>query len=115
MKTPPLGFGVVGTGGIASDFVRALRRSKRCRVVGVCGSSPAKARAFADRYGLGIAEPSLGDLALRPEVQAVYIATPHPFHEAQAIEAIEAGKHVLCEKPLTLDAASTERAAAACS
>jgi predicted dehydrogenase len=109
MKTAPLGFGVVGTGSVASDFLRALRHSKRCRVVGVCGSSPAKARVFADRHGLGIAERSLGELVLRPEVQAIYIATPHPLHEAQAIEAIEAGKHVLCEKPLALDAAAAER------
>jgi predicted dehydrogenase len=109
MKTAPLGFGVVGTGSIASDFVRALRHSKRCRVLGVCGSTPDKARAFARRFGLAIAEPSLSELVLRPEIQAVYIATPHPLHEAQAIESIEAGKHVLCEKPLALDAAGAER------
>jgi predicted dehydrogenase len=109
MKPPPLGFGVVGTGSVASDFVRALRRSRRCRVVGVCGSSPAKAQAFARRYGLPIAEPSLDGLVQRGEIQAVYIATPHPLHEPQAIECIEAGKHVLCEKPLALDAAAAER------
>jgi predicted dehydrogenase len=109
MKAPPLGFGVVGTGSIASDFVRALSRSRRCRVVGVCGSSPAKAQAFARKFKLPVAEPSLDGLLVRPEVQAVYIATPHPLHEPQAIECIEAGKHVLCEKPLALDAAAGER------
>jgi predicted dehydrogenase len=109
MKTPPLGFGVVGTGSIACDFVRALRRSRRCRVLGVCGSSPAKAQAFARKFKLPIAEPSLAELVLRPEIQAVYVATPHPLHEPQAIECIEAGKHVLCEKPLALDSAAAER------
>jgi predicted dehydrogenase len=102
-------WGVVGTGGIASDFVEALRRSTRCRVVNVCGSSPAKGREFAGRWSLPASSPSLRELLADSAVEAVYIATPHPSHEAQAIAAIEAGKHVLCEKPMTIDLAGTER------
>jgi predicted dehydrogenase len=105
----PLGFGIVGTGGIAADFVRALRGSKRCFVRGVAGSSPEKAKAFAARYDLGFAAPSYAELLARPEIQAIYIATPHSLHQDNALEAILAGKHVLCEKPLTVDAASTQR------
>jgi predicted dehydrogenase len=104
-----LDWGVIGTGGIASDFTEALRRSQRCRVVNVVGSSPAKARAFADRFAIPGSATTLADLLSDRAVQAVYIATPHPFHEAQALASIEAGKHVLCEKPLTTDAASTAR------
>jgi predicted dehydrogenase len=104
-----LRFGVIGTGGIASDFARALAASKRCSVVNVCGSSPDKARAFADRYRIGAAAGSLGELLADPNVEAVYVATPHPAHEEQAIAAIDAGKHVLCEKPLTIDAKSSAR------
>jgi predicted dehydrogenase len=77
--------------------------------VNVVGSSPAKARAFADRFRIPAAAPLLGDLLGDPNVEAVYVATPHPAHEAHALASIEAGKHVLCEKPLTTDAASTAR------
>jgi predicted dehydrogenase len=108
-----LNWGVVGTGGIASDFAEALQHSRRCRLVNACGSSPEKARAFADRWRLPAAAPSLEALLADADVQAVYVATPHPSHEAQAIACLEAGKHVLCEKPLTLDLASSERVVAA--
>jgi len=113
MKAAPLGFAVIGTGAIANDFVRAVAGAKRSRVLGVCGSSPDKARAFAKKHDLPIAEPSLDALLQRPEIQAVYVATPHPLHEPLAVECIEAGKHVLCEKPLAMDAAGVERMLAA--
>jgi len=104
-----LGFGIVGTGRIAADFTRALGRSVTCRVLGVCGTSPEKAKAFARRYDLPAAAATLGELLERPEIQAVYVATPHARHELVALEAISAGKHVLCEKPITTDATSAER------
>jgi predicted dehydrogenase len=102
-------WGVVGTGGIASDFVEAQRRSSRCRVVNVCGSSPGKARDFAARWSLPASASSLEEMLADKAVEAVYVASPHPAHESQAIACIEAGKHVLCEKPMTVDAAGTER------
>jgi predicted dehydrogenase len=102
-------WGLIGTGGIASDFVESLGRSNRCRVINVAGSSPAKARDFANRWSLPTPSSSLDELLADKSVEAVYIATPHPSHEAQAIACIEAGKHVLCEKPMTVDAAGTER------
>ena len=104
-----LNWGVIGTGGIASDFAEALGRSERCRIVNVVGTSLPKARAFAERFGVGAAAPTLADLLADPAVDAVYIATPHPSHEEQALASIAAGKSVLCEKPLTCDAASTAR------
>jgi predicted dehydrogenase len=104
-----LKWGVVGTGGIALAFVDALRRSKRCQVVNVTGSSSEKARAFADKWQLPRSSGSLEQLLGDPEVEAVYIASPHPFHEKQALACIAAKKAVLCEKPLTVDVASAER------
>jgi predicted dehydrogenase len=104
-----LRFGVIGTGGIASDFTEALQQSKRCRVVNVVGSSPLKSRAFAERFQIPAAAASLADFLTDPAIDAVYIATPHPCHEGHALASIEAGKHVLCEKPLTTDAASAAR------
>jgi len=102
-------FGVIGTGGIAADFCQALRESPTCRVVNVAGSSAAKSQAFAARFALPAAAASLHELLADKNVDVVYVATPHPLHEAQALACIEMGKHVLCEKPLTLDAASSER------
>ncbi len=108
-----LQWGVVGTGGIATDFVQALSLSQRCRVVNVSGSSPDKARAFSERWRLPKASATLDDLLTDPAVDAVYVASPHPLHEAQALAAIAAQKAVLCEKPMTLDAGGTERLIAA--
>jgi len=108
-----LQWGVVGTGGIAGDFVQALASSQRCRVVNVVGSSPAKARAFAERWSVPKASATLEELLSDTAVDAVYVASPHPLHEAQALAAIAASKAVLCEKPMTLDAPGTERLIAA--
>jgi predicted dehydrogenase len=102
-------FGVIGTGGIAADFCEALAGSTKCEVASVVGSSSEKGAAFARRFGLARAASNLGELLADTEVDVVYIATPHPLHEAQALACIEMGKHVLCEKPLTLNAASAER------
>ncbi|HTV25269.1 MAG TPA: Gfo/Idh/MocA family oxidoreductase [Polyangiaceae bacterium] len=108
-----LQWGVVGTGGIAGDFAQALQHSERCRVVNVVGSSREKGRAFAERWALPRASDTLDDLLADREVDAVYVASPHPLHEAQALAAIAARKAVLCEKPMTIDAAGTERLIAA--
>lgn len=99
-----LNWGVIGTGGIATDFADALVQSSRCRVVNVVGSAPAKSRAFADRWKLPKSADTLAELLADPAVDAVYVATPHPAHEAQALACIQAKKAVLCEKPLTMDA-----------
>jgi predicted dehydrogenase len=104
-----LNWGVIGTGGIANDFAQALTDSKRCRLVNAVGSSPEKSAAFAQKWQLPAAARSVEELCADDKVQAVYVATPHPAHEAQAIACIRAGKHVLCEKPMTMDAAGTER------
>lgn len=109
MKSNKVRFGVIGTGGIAADFCQALAPSPTCEVVNVVGSSAEKSQAFAKRFGLAGAAANLNDLLSDQNVDVVYVATPHPLHEAQALACIEMGKHVLCEKPLTIDAASSER------
>jgi predicted dehydrogenase len=104
-----LKWGVIGTGGIASDFAEALGSSERGRVVNVVGTSAEKAQVFAQKWNVPASAASLDQLLADKNVEAVYVASPHPSHEAQAIACIEAGKHVLCEKPMTIDAAGTER------
>lgn len=113
MMKSKLNWGVVGTGGIAAAFAEALERSSRCRVVNVIGTSPEKAQAFRQQWGLPAASANLQELLGDKSVEAVYIASPHPAHEAQAIACIEAGKHVLCEKPITLTAESAASVIAA--
>lgn len=108
-----LQWGVVGTGGIGADFVQALRHSSKCRVVNVVGSSREKGSAFAERWGVPSSSATLNDLLADPEVDAIYVATPHSQHELPALAALKARKAVLCEKPMTLDVAGTERLIAA--
>ncbi|HVR03290.1 MAG TPA: Gfo/Idh/MocA family oxidoreductase [Polyangia bacterium] len=104
-----LQWGVIGTGQIASDLALALETSTRCRIVNAAGSSPEKARGFAAHWRLPRAAASVDELVADPGVDVVYVATPHPAHEAHALAAIAAGKPVLCEKPLTMDAAGAAR------
>jgi predicted dehydrogenase len=106
-------WGIVGTGQIAADLAISLERSTRGRIVNACGSSPGKARAFAERWRLPRAAASLEELLADPAVDVVYVATPHPAHEAHALAAIAAGKPVLLEKPFTMDAAGAARVIAA--
>lgn len=104
-----LQWGVVGTGGISTDFTNALSKSKRCRVVNVTGLTPELSKAFAEKWNIPRTAASLDELLADKDVEAVYIGTPHPFHEQMALSAIAAGKAVLCEKPLALDATATAR------
>lgn len=109
----PLRWGIIGTGAIADDFATALGKSDCCCVINAVGSGPGRAKRFAAKYDLPHAADALDDLLGDDSVDAVYVATPHPMHERHAIAAIEAGKHVLCEKPITMDAAGAERVIAA--
>jgi predicted dehydrogenase len=108
-----LQWGVVGTGGIATDFANALSKSKRCRIVNVTGLTPELSRAYADKWRIPATAASLDELLADKEVEAVYIGTPHPFHEKMTMAAIAAGKPVLCEKPIALDAKEAEQLVAA--
>ena len=104
-----LGWGVIGTGAIAGDLALSLQKSARCRIVSAVGSTPEKGRTFAAKWGLPKSAASIDELVFDPAIDAVYVATPHPAHEAHALAAITAGKPVLCEKPFTMDAAGTAR------
>jgi predicted dehydrogenase len=108
-----LNWGVIGTGGIATAFADALRKSKRCRIANVTGLTHALAKEFADKWKIPATAASIPELLADKNVEAVYVATPHPFHEEQALAAIAAGKPVLCEKPLAMGAAAAEKVIAA--
>jgi predicted dehydrogenase len=112
-SAPVLRWGVLGTGWVARRFVASLRAFTDQRVVAVGSRSRATARRFALDHGIATAHGGAEALAADPGVDVVYVATPHAAHRAGALTAIEAGKHVLVEKPLGLDAAEAEELLAA--
>ncbi|GAA1531637.1 Gfo/Idh/MocA family protein [Nocardioides humi] len=105
-----LGWGILATGKIARTFAADLALVPGAHVAAVGSRTPEGARAFADRYGDGRtrAHGSYAALLADPGVDVVYVATPHALHLEGARAAFEAGKHVLCEKPLTLRTADAE-------
>jgi predicted dehydrogenase len=106
MKTT-FAWGLVGPGRIAHRFADALRGVEGgARLVVVQGRDVGRAAAFAQRWGAAQATDSLAELLANPAVQGVYIATPHAFHAGSVRACLEAGKPVLCEKPLVTDAAT---------
>ena len=95
-------WGIIGTGGIAHRFAKSLLESKTGHLAAVGSRSEAAALKFAANHPCrshGSYEALLAD----PEVKAVYISTPHPMHKEWSIKAAEAGKHILCEKPLAMN------------
>ncbi len=97
------GWGIIGTGGIAALQVQDLLTAG-LRVTAVGSRKKETAEAFADRFGIANRHGSYEELAADPDVDIVYVATPHPFHASNALTAIKEGKHVLVEKPFTINA-----------
>ena len=95
-----LRFATVGTSAICERFLEALATLPDARHVAACSRSPERARALAERSGARLALSGIPELARCDEVDAVYLATPNGLHASQALELVEAGKHVLVEKPL---------------
>lgn len=106
---PVLSWGVLGPGEIAGDFVDALTRHTRQRVVAVGSRNGERAAAFGQRHGVPHVHTGYDALVADPDVDIVYIATPHSEHTRNALTAIEAGKHVLIEKPIATTAANARR------
>ncbi len=110
MITTGLRWGILGPGGIARAFASDLvLHGFALQAVG--SRREESARAFADEFGIPNVHASYEDLVADPEVDAIYIATPHPFHAEQALLALDAGKHVLVEKPFTLNQPEAEAVA----
>lgn len=103
-----LRWGILGTGKIAEKFASELPRSRTGRLVAVGSRTTEAARAFAGRHPGTRPHGSCAELLADPEVDAVYIASPNPFHAAQAIAAARAGKQILCEKPFAMSAREAE-------
>lgn len=103
-----LRWGIISTGRIAGVFANGVKGSETGELLAVASRTQESADRFGDEHGIPRRYASYEALLADPDVQAVYIATPHPMHSEWAIKAAEAGKHILCEKPLTLDYAGSE-------
>src|SRR5579862_9594787 len=108
-----LRWGIMATGRIAHQFAGGLKASKTGELVAVGSRDMEPAAAFCEKHG-GTPHGSYQALLEDPNVDAVYIATPHHMHAEWTIKTAEAGKGVLCEKPFTLNQQDAVEAIEAC-
>src|SRR3989441_11413524 len=96
-----LTWGILGTGGIARTFAEGIAASETGTLIAVGSRAQETADRFAHTYGVARRYTSYEALLADPDVQAVYIALPNHLHATWTIRCAQAGKHILCEKPLT--------------
>lgn len=101
-------WGIVGPGNIASKFASDLKLVAGAQIAGVASRTKSKAEEFAQEFGVDQVFDSYQELFESSSVDIVYIATPHVFHKELTIQAMRAGKHVLCEKPMGVNQKEVE-------
>ena len=105
----PVRWGVLGAAAIAVKVViPEILRTESCELVALASRDGAKARAAADSLGIAKSYGDYDDLLANPDIEAVYIPLPNHLHVPWVAKAAAAGKHVLCEKPLAMNAAEAE-------
>jgi 1,5-anhydro-D-fructose reductase (1,5-anhydro-D-mannitol-forming) len=110
-----LGWAMVGTGWHVRDrMAPAAQIAEDTRMVAVCSRDLTRARAYASDFGFERAYDSYSELLDDDDVDVVYLATPNQLHESQTVQAAQAGKHVLVEKPMALTSAGAQRMVDAC-
>jgi predicted dehydrogenase len=106
----PVRFGVISTAKIGIEkVIPAMQRCRHCKIVAIASRDLARARAAAEALGIPSAYGSYAELIRDPEIEAVYNPLPNHLHVPISIEAVAAGKHVLCEKPIALSAAEAAK------
>ena len=112
MTNETVRWGVLSTAAINDDFIPGLLGAKGCALVGIASRGPDKAAKAAARWGCA-AYPSYEALLADPSVDAIYNPLPNHLHAESTIQALEAGKNVLCEKPLALSVSEVDAVAEA--
>ena len=102
-------WGIVGTGNIATQFAQGLQLVEHAQITAVASRSIDSAKAFAKTFDIPKCYGSYEDMAKDPELDIIYIGTPHPQHYENVMLFLEAGFAVICEKPLGVNAAQTEK------
>ena len=98
-------FGIIGTGRITRRLVADLQSTDDVSVTAIASRTSERAKWFADQYGIAAGLTGYSELLARDDVDAVYISLPPSMHKEWSIAAADAGKHVLCEKPLAMNTA----------
>ena len=101
-------WGIVGTGNIARKFAEAVQLSGVAELLAVGSRTQLRADEFGQQFDIPHRYGNYCDLFRNSGVEAIYVATPHPFHKQNAIDALNAGKAVLCEKSLTVNASEAK-------
>ena len=101
-------WGILGPGGIAKAFAEDLKKLNGHSIAAVGSRTLSNAQSFANTFG-GTAYGSYEELVADPQVDAIYVATPHPAHKENVILALNAGKPVLCEKPFAVNAVEAQQ------
>lgn len=104
-----VGWGILGTGRMASDFAGALQQVEDAVSVAVASRTPEQTEAFAQRFNISNCYGDYREMVKDPSVDVVYIAAPHSLHASLSIMCLEAGKAVLCEKPFAINAGQAEQ------
>ena len=107
---PPVKWGILSTAHINRVVIPPAQASPDADLVAVASRDLARAEEYARKWGIERAHGSYEELLAAPDIEAVYISLPNTMHVEWSIRALEAGKHVLCEKPFSRDAADVERA-----
>ena len=104
-KNQKVRWGVLGTANFGRTILPAMQRCQFAEVIAVASRSLASAKAYAKELAIPEAYGSYEELLRDPEVDAIYIPLPNHMHIGPAKQALEAGKHVLCEKPISVNEA----------
>lgn len=108
MTVNPLRWGIIGPGKIARKFAQAMTAVEDGVLYAVASRDPERAQAFSKEFGAKVAYGAYEQIVDDPEVDVIYVSTPHRFHFENAMLCLQAGKPVLCEKPLTVTSREAE-------
>ncbi|NVJ86942.1 MAG: Gfo/Idh/MocA family oxidoreductase [Algoriphagus sp.] len=109
---------IMGLGSYGTRVAEAMRDCKRAKLVGVVSGTPSKIESWKEKYGIPAKNcynyENFDQIKDNPDIDAVYVITPNSLHKPYAIRVAQAGKHVICEKPMALNAAEAKEMVAAC-
>lgn len=102
-------FGFVGSGSIAKKMAQTFQNVEKAEIIAIASTNPKTMGELSEEYNIPDCYDSYEEMLKSDNVEVVYIATPHSFHFDQAMQALENGKHVFCEKPIAISKELVEK------